>query len=59
MMGINTKVKIEGDNFVQQYILQRGLNEYKERGYIEAAKDLYQLHRFTWFSPIYISKLTP
>ena len=59
MAEINAKATAEGASFGQQYILQKGLKKFGDRGMQGTMKELDQLHRRTCFSPIDISKLTP
>ena len=56
---INARATAEGASFGQQYILQKGLKKFGDRGMQGTMKELDQLHRRTCFSPIDISKLTP
>ena len=45
--------------FAQQYILQKGLKVFGNRGEDGAYKELEQLHKRTCFSPISIKEMTP
>ena len=45
MTNINAKVTAQGATFSQQYILQKGLKKFEQRGTQAAFKELDQLHR--------------
>ena len=59
MCDINAKTTAQGASFAQQYIFQKGLKKFGQRGKAAAGKELDQLHRRTCFTPIDISTLTP
>ena len=46
------------ESFAQQYVLERGLKKFGERGDEATFKELEQLHKRTCFTPIDISKMT-
>jgi hypothetical protein len=58
MSDINSKTTIEGASFAQQYIVQRGLKKFGQRGADAATKEMDQLHRRNCFSPIDVASLT-
>jgi len=57
-MAINAKVMVQGASYGQQYILQKGLKKFKERGSEAAIKELDQLHKQNCFTPVDVSSLT-
>ena len=63
MADINGNVTRRGmefvDTFTQQYIFQKGIKKFKERGKDATTTELEQLHKRTCFSPVDISKMTP
>ena len=59
MSDINSKSTAHGASFAQQYIFEKGLKKFKQRGSDAAAKELDQLHRRNCFSPLDVSKMTP
>ena len=58
MADINAKVMTHGASYSQQYIVQKGLKIFKERGSEAAMKELDQLHKRNCFTPIDVSQLT-
>ena len=58
MAEINTKSTANGACFGQQYMFQKGLKKFKERGSAAASKELDQLHQRNCFTPVDVSKLT-
>ena len=54
MSEINGKATAEGASFAQQYIFQKGLKKFGDRGRAAAAKELDQLHQRNCFTPIEI-----
>ena len=62
MTDVNSRVTTTGKPFMrvygQQYVLQKGLKLFGERGQAGAEKELEQLHKRECFTPIDISKLT-
>ena len=52
MSEINGKATAQGVSFAQQYILQKGLKKFGNRGKAAAAKELDQLHKRCCFTPI-------
>src|SRR4029078_8048442 len=58
MADINAKVMVQGASYGQQYILQKGLKKFKERGSKAAIKELDQLHKQNCFTPVDVSSLT-
>ena len=59
IVDLNSKFSAEGLQFAQQYILQKGLKVFKDRGWEASYKELDQLHRRVCFGPIAIKDLTP
>jgi hypothetical protein len=59
IINIRHKVNKQGARFAQQYILQKRLKVFSNKGHTGASKELDQLHQRTCFGPIAISKLTP
>ena len=59
IQDINTKVDADEKCFGQQYILQKGLKKFGEKGTQAAKKEMGQLHDRTCFGPLDISELTP
>jgi hypothetical protein len=59
IINIRHKVNKQGARFAQQYILQKGLKVFSDKGHTGASKELDQLHQRTCFGPIARSKLTP
>ena len=55
---INSKATINGASFAQQYIVQRGLKKFGQRGSDAATKEMDQLHRRNCFTPIDVADLT-
>jgi hypothetical protein len=58
MAEINAKAKAEGASFGQQYIYQKGVKIFKERGKAAGSKELDQLHQRNCFTPIDISEMS-
>lgn len=58
MSDINSKATIEGASFAQQYLVQRGLKKFGQRGTDAATKEMDQLHRRNCFTPIDVASLT-
>ena len=59
MLEINMKTCEQGANFAQQFILQKGLKKFGDRGKAASHKELDQLHQRNCFQPVSISELTP
>ena len=59
IVDINSKATSQGASFGQQYILQKGLKIFKERGEEAASKELDQLHKRNCFTPIDLLTLSP
>ena len=59
MIQLSAIAANHGASFAQQYILQKGLKIFKERGVAASEKELDQLHNRECFEPISISDLTP
>ena len=58
MTDMNSKATIQGASFAQQYIVQRGLKKFGERGEAAATKEMNQLHRRNCFTPIDVATMT-
>ena len=59
MSEIHAKSSAEGIDFYQQYILQKGLKIFGERGMAATKKEIGQLYKRNCFTPIDVSKMTP
>ena len=59
MDDINSKVSVQGASFAQQYILQKGLKVFGNRGRQASTKEMDQLHRRNCFTPISVKELMP
>jgi len=59
MTEINARSTVQGASFGQQYILQRGLKKFGDKGAAAASKELDQLHQQNCFTPLDVSQLTP
>ena len=59
MAQINAKTETQGNEFYQQYILQKGLKIFRERGIEATKKEIGQLYKYTCFTLINVSKMTP
>jgi hypothetical protein len=55
---IKMKVNQQGASFAQQYVLQKGLKQFGERGNQGARKEADQLHRRNCFRPVDVASLT-
>ncbi len=58
MAELNAKTSVEEYDFVVQYILQKGLKIFGERGMEASKKEIGQLYKRTCFTPINVSKMT-
>jgi hypothetical protein len=58
MTDINSKTTIQGASFAQQYIVQRGLKKFGQRGADAASKKMDQLHRRHCFTPIDVATMS-
>ena len=59
MVDINMRGTAEGQSFVLQYILQKGLKKFGDEGRKAAVKEADQLHNRNCFTPISVHDLTP
>ena len=59
IIDIMLRASANGASFAQQYLLNKGLQKFGERGYDASYKELDQLHHRVCFSPRDVSKLTP
>jgi hypothetical protein len=55
---LNTKIFREGASFAQQYLLNKGLNIFGQKGWDASKKEMDQLHRQWCFTPILIAAMT-
>ena len=55
---INSRATIHGATFAQQYIVQRGLKKFGQRGADAATKEMDQLHQRNCFTPIDVASLS-
>jgi hypothetical protein len=58
MIKINQMTMDQGANFAQQYIVQRGLKKFGDKGKQAASKEMDQLHKRNCFTPMDIFKLS-
>ena len=58
MTDMNSKATIQGASFAQQYIVQRGLKKFGERGEAAATKEMDQLHQRNCFTPIDVATMS-
>ncbi len=56
---LNNKVTINGASFAQQFLLNKGLKLFGQRGHDASLKEMDQLHRRNCFTPISIAELSP
>ena len=59
MRNIKNKKMAEGESFGQQYILQKGLKKFGDRGSKAATKEMDQLQQINCFTPIDVAELKP
>jgi hypothetical protein len=52
------EVSQKGATFSQQYILQKGLNKFGQRGKQAASDEMDQLHKRNCFNPVDVSTMT-
>jgi hypothetical protein len=55
---LNTRVVREGASFAQQYLLNKGLKIFRQKGRDASKKEMHQLHRRSCFPPKSISEMT-
>ena len=55
---LNNKVVREGASFAQQYLLNKGLKVFGQKGHDASMKEMDQLHRRSCFTPASIKKMT-
>jgi hypothetical protein len=58
MNDINSQTTIKGATFAQQYMVQRGLKKFGQKGADAATKEMDQLHRRNCFTPIDVASMT-
>ena len=56
MTEINMRASAEGASFAQQYLLQKGLKKFGEKGMAASRKELDQLHNRNCFGPLNVSE---
>ena len=56
---LNSKATREGASFAQQYLLNKGLKVFGQKGREASKKEVDQLHRRSCFTPILIAEMTP
>jgi len=56
--SINYQVSQKGAGFSQQYILQKGLKKFGDKGRKAAVEELDQLHKRNCFEPVDVSQMT-
>ena len=59
IQDITTKVMAHGASFAQQYILQKGLKVFGNKGHEASKKEIDQLHRRTCFAPMNVKDMKP
>ncbi|WP_288992819.1 polyprotein of Ty1/Copia retrotransposon [uncultured Marinobacter sp.] len=58
MYDLNTRIVREGASFAQQYLLNKGLKIFGQKGRDASKKEMDQLHRRSCFTPISIAEMT-
>jgi hypothetical protein len=56
---LNVKIIEKGASFAQQYLLNKGIKAFGQRGRDASKKEMDQLHRQSCFTPIYVAEMTP
>ena len=59
IVDINTMTTIRGSAFAQQYLLDKGLKVFGNKGRGAASKEMDQLHKRSCFTPISIKEMSP
>jgi hypothetical protein len=59
IQDITRNVNKHGASFVQQYILQKGLKVFGNKGHEASKKEIDQLHRRTCFAPFKVKGMKP
>jgi hypothetical protein len=59
IQDITRNVNEHGASFIQQYILQKGLKVFGNKGHKASKKEIDQLHRRTCFAPLKVKELKP
>ena len=59
MTELHEKISVEGQCYVQQYLLNKGLKEFGDRGAAASSKEMDQLHKRNCFTPISIKDMNP
>jgi hypothetical protein len=55
---LNNKVVREGASFAQQYLLNKGLKVFGQKGHDASMKEMDEVHRRSCFTPVSIKKMT-
>jgi hypothetical protein len=55
---LNTRIVREGASFAQQYLLNKGLKIFRQKGQDASKKEMDQLHRRSCFTPKSIAEMT-
>jgi hypothetical protein len=59
IQDITMNVNQHGASFAQQYILQKGLKVFGEKGHDASKKEIDQLHKRTCFAPLKVKEMKP
>jgi hypothetical protein len=59
MVHFNAEIMSQGHSFTQQYMLNKGLKIFDERGAAAASKEMDQLHQRNCFTPISVKDMSP
>jgi hypothetical protein len=59
IQDITRNVNKHGASFAQQYILQKGLKVFGNKGHKASKKEIDQLHRRTCFAPLKVKEMKP
>ena len=56
---LNIKINKEGASFSQQYLLNKGIKVFGQKGQYASMREMDQLHRRSSFTPISVGDMTP
>jgi hypothetical protein len=59
IQDITKNVNEHGASFMQQYILQKGLKVFGNKGHKASKKEIDQLHKRTCFAPLKVKEMKP
>jgi hypothetical protein len=59
IQDITMNINQHGASFAQQYMLQKGLKVFGEKGHDASRKEIYQLHKRTCFAPLKKKEMKP